>query len=181
LTEQADIGFDCEALLASAICHLIRDLGADFVPWLQPDAVLDAQEFNAVVSQVVPRRVQNSGQTTYRPACPALPLIRTPAFIHEPGQTGALPDKIGFRRRFPDVEVTSFAIASEYDRRKNGPDRSAVSPEFGRQELYQIYQDNTDAIPAPKVNSTARLANYAVALTVAVISLPIGALVLTIN
>lgn len=186
-----------QATLASLTCQMAVWLEPDYIQWLSPDTLLDTEDFVKAVARVMPRRVKpkDQPQQVHRPARPAMPAMPQMAMAMAGGQadpvrpihpTVAQSDRPHAPRtaaRFPDVDITSRVLETEYDRRNRDVIEQSDLHELS--ELRTSFREEEEAleqrgIASPR-NSVARMATWFLSITVGVFSLPLAAFLMVYN
>lgn len=165
--------------LALATLELAQVLDPDFVQWLQPDMMLQTSSFLSVLEKVTPRRVSAADRARNA----ATDRRRRPAPVASFSQTQA--NRVS--RLFPDIEDTCERL----EERSKEQTPAAKDDNSSLPYLRAVFRQNDDTAaaeaetPAPVVTdepgTVSRLATWAISLTVALISLPVGLTLMVYN
>lgn len=186
-----------QATLASLTCQMAVWLEPDYIQWLNEDTLLDTHDFVKAVARVMPRRVKRPEHVeAVRPARPVLampkPQLATAMAtatavpvrpVHPTVTTSERPAATRGAARFPDVDMTSRRLESEYDTRNRRAIEQSDLHELS--DLRTSFRDEDDQIEAQGIasprNSVARMATWFVSITVGVFSLPLAAFLMVYN
>jgi hypothetical protein len=195
-----------QATLASLTCQMAIWLEPDYVHWLNEGSLLDTKDFVKAVARVMPRRVKRKKpgrmQRSTRPVLvQAQPLAEaqaqpvaavqgaavvadTPVRPTLPTRDPNRPQTARAATRFPDVDSTSRALETEYDRRNRLANDQSDLHELSDLRISFDAEDDAaleaSGIASPR-NSVARMATWFLAITVGVFSLPLAAFLMVYN
>lgn len=187
--ETIDEAADCNpsvmmAFLAGITEYLSQETKADMVQWLDPNMVLDAQDFSLAMSPQLPIPegepvVDNAAQVEADP-------VLSPQFVPE--------EPVHARRifpaepRFPDVDTITDVLRTSMSAIETGAEYGSdvfqahyEAAEIRLREVFRFDpEDDTPPVVAP-ATTTIRLAAWALSLSVAMFALPLAVFLIILN
>jgi len=174
------------AFLAGITEYLSRETQADMIQWLDPNMVLDAQDFSMAMSPQLPLPdTQPEGAND--PATRVnLDPVASPQFVPEaPVQARRVHPA---ERRFPDVDTITDILRSSMSAFEAGAERGSdafqahfEATDKSLREVFRLNPEDETTPNAARATTAIRLATWAISLSVAMFALPLAVFLIILN